>query len=255
MLRGMYTSAQGMMAQMQTLEVVSNNIANANTTGFRGASAVQQSFPEMLLQSIEAIPGQAPHSMNPIGGTGWGTLVVDHSVNFASGAMQQTGGTFDVAIGGTGFFAIEQANGEEMFTRNGAFTLDANRILVTGSGDRVMSTSGNAITIPDEGEVLISSTGEIRIDGNLIDTLRVVDFETPSELRQFGYNLFRAPASAGEIEFAGTLSQGYLEGSNVSVVNEMVRMINVSRSFEMNQRMITIQDGTLDRAVNEIARR
>lgn len=255
MLRGMYTSAQGMMTQMQALEVVSNNIANANTTGFRGAQAVQQSFPEMLLQSVKAIPGQPHHSMQPIGGSGWGTVITEHNVNFAQGAVQQTGGSLDIAIGGSGFLAVEHANGTEMFTRNGALTLDANRVLVTGGGERVLDADGAHITIPDEGEIIINEAGQISVNGEVVATLRLVDFENLGELRQFGYNLFTAPESAGETDFTGRVSQGYLEGSNVQVVNEMVRMINISRAYELNQRMIGMQDQTLAQAVSEIARR
>ena len=255
MIRGMYTSGQGMMTQMQTLEVISNNIANANTTGFRGATAVQQSFPELLMNTMDTMPGSMPHNIDPAGRVSLGTLIVEHNVNFSQGALQQTGGSLDLAIGGGGFFAVEHSNGSEMYTRNGAFTLDANRFLVTGGGDRVLGAAGNHIMIPDDGEIIIGANGEIRVDGNLVDTLRLVDFENLAELRQFGYNLFTALPEAGLTEFSGTLAQGYLERSNVNIVNEMVRMINVSRAFELNQRMVGMQDQTLAQAVSEIARR
>ena len=258
MLRGLYTSAMGMNTQMQSLDVVANNLANASTTGFRGGTAVHQSFPQMLMHSINAIPGQLENDRNTVGGAGFGVTVSAIHKNFAQGTLQQTGNDLDIALSGEGFFAVESLNrsgvATEMFTRNGAFTLSEDGMLVNFNGDRVLGTNGSPITLPS-GEISISTSGDISVNGNVVNTIRIVNFEDTSMLRSFGYNLFTALDEATETPFTGVVNQGYLESSNVNVVREMVNMINISRSYELNQRMVSIHDQTLGQAVSEIARR
>jgi flagellar basal-body rod protein FlgG len=142
-----------------------------------------------------------------------------------------------------------------MYSRNGSFTIRPDRTLVTQSGDPVLAVGGGTITIPDSGEIYINSDGEIRVGDQLIATLRVVSFENLEELRAHGYNLFRALPTAIETPATIHVQQGFLEASNVNVVREMVNMINVSRAYELNQRMVSIHDTILGQAVSEIARR
>ncbi|MCL1935613.1 MAG: flagellar hook-basal body protein [Defluviitaleaceae bacterium] len=257
MIRGLYTSAMGMAVQMSSLDVVANNLANANTNGFRNATAVQQSFPDMLMLSLNSVPNNPIHRVHPVGGTGHGVVVSNISVNFAQGPFENTGGDLDVALSGDGFFSVETIlpSGEavQMFTRNGAFTVNTDRHLINFNGDRILNTDGTPILLPD-GEIVIEANGVIRVNGDILTTLGIVNFEDPSLLRQHGYNLF-AQNNAEIIPFTGSVEQGYLERSNVNVVREMVQMINISRAYELNQRMVGIADQTLGQAVNEIARR
>ena len=256
MIRGLYTSAMGMSTQMANLDVVANNIANANTNGFRGGTAVNSSFPEILMHRIHSEPGKPGELVIPVGGVGHGVTIHQIHTNFMQGPLEVTRGDLDVALAGPGFFAVESnapGTPTEMFTRNGSFTVNAQRTLVNHNGDRILGVGGNHITIPD-GIIEITNRGEIFVDGSLVDTLRIVNFEDKSMLRQFGYTLF-SRNDAEEIPFEGSVQQGYLERSNVNVVREMVHMINISRAYELNQRMVTIQDTTLQQAVNDIARR
>ena len=256
MIRGLYTSAMGMATQMANLDVVANNLANANTNGFRGGTAVNSSFPEVLMSRMHAVPGKPTQQVIPVGGVGHGVTIANIHTNFKQGPLERTAGDLDLAIGGAGFFAVESniaGTPTEMFTRNGAFTLNAERTLVNHNGDRVLNTSGNHITVPD-GIIEINHAGEIQVNGQLVDTIRIVNFEDPTLLRQFGYTLF-SQNDAVEIPFEGSIEQGYLERSNVNVVREMVHMIKISRAYELNQRMVSIQDITLQQAVNDIARR
>ena len=258
MIRGLYTSAMGMNSQAQSLEVVSNNLANSNTTGFRGGTAVRQSFPEMLMQSIQSYPGKPEHDRSNAGSANFGVTVNGAHIDFSQGSLQSTGGELDLAIVGGGFFAVEALNSagqaQEMFTRAGAFALAPDRTLVNPNGDRILNISGGHITIPDDGEIEIGTEGQIYVGGTYVDTIRMVDFDDTGQLRPFGHTLFLS-GGATEIPFTGTVSQGYLERSNVNVVREMVNMINISRAYELNQNMISIQDQSLAQAVNEIARR
>lgn len=258
MIRGLYTSAVGMTTQMQKLDVVSNNVANASTTGFKTGTVVTQSFPEFLMQSIDAMPGSKPHNITPIGNVNLGVAVSTIHTNFANGSMQQTQSPLDLALSGNGFFAVnitdQAGNIREGYTRNGSFSLSADRTLVTQNGDFILGVGGNSITIP-EGEIYINNSGGIYVDGDYVDTITIVNFENPEQLREQGYDFFIALDEANQIPFTGEVQQGFLEGSNVNVVREMVEMISLSRAYEANQRLLTIQDTTLGQAVSEIARK
>ncbi|MCL1995812.1 MAG: flagellar hook-basal body protein [Defluviitaleaceae bacterium] len=258
MIRGLYTSAMGMSTQAMSLDVVSNNLANASTIGFRNGIAVRQSFPEMLMKSIQSYPGQPEHDRFNAGFANFGVMVSDIHVDFSQGTLNQTSGELDLAIVGGGFFAVESLNragqAQEMFTRAGAFTLTPDRTLVNFNGDRVLNEGGAHIIIPDGNDITISSSGEIFVDGTSVDTIRIVDFEDTSLLRPFGHTLLLANGAV-EIPFTGQISQGYLERSNVNVMREMVNMINIARAYEFNQNMVSIQNQTLQQAVNDIARR
>ena len=247
-----------MATHMRKLDVIANNVANANTTGFKGDTVVIQSFPELLVNSIEALPNSEVHRMAPIGRLHLGVSVSSVHTNFSNGGLEQTGGSLDLALSGPGFIAIGTTNAagvpEERFTRSGSFSLSADRTLITQRGDEVLNIGGGSITIP-EGEIYINESGEIYVGQLHVDTIRVVNFEEPQFLRNPSYNLFTAVEGAVEIPFTGRVAQGFLEGSNVNIVREMVDMITLSRAHEMNQRMITIHDTTLGQAVSEIARR
>jgi len=259
-IRGLHTSAGGMVTQQNSLDVIANNIANVTTTGFKGSTPVVQSFPEIMFQNLHQFPGDAVHNQYNVGNVNMGSVVSNVHINFANGALQQTGGELDLAIAGNGFFVVEATGRtgatQEMFTRSGHLTLTAeDRTLVTMNGNPILDTSGNRITIPDDGLIDINRQGGIYINGNHIADIRLVAFEDNTELRPHGYNLFTTTEQAVEAPFVGSVEQRFLEASNVNIVREMVNMISVSRAYEMNQRMVTMQDGTLAQAVSEIARR
>ena len=258
MIRGLYTSAMGMATQKANLDVVANNIANANTNGFRGGTAVNTSFSELLMNRVHAEPGHPTEQIIPVGRIGHGVTIAGIHTNFQQGPLEITGGELDFAISGQGFFAVEtNLNGTptRMFTRNGAFTLTPDRVLVNHNGDRVLDSGGNHITFPENtASLVVNGEGQILVNGSVLTTLGVMHFEDTSQLRQHGYTLF-AQNGAIEADFEGRVEQGYLERSNVNITREMVHMINISRAFELNQRMVGIQDQTLQQAVNEIARR
>jgi flagellar basal-body rod protein FlgG len=184
-----------------------------------------------------------------------GVFVDDVFTAFTQGALEQTGNSLDLALSGSGFFVVN-INGEELFTRDGAFTM-LNGLLLTAEGGRVQGENGD-INLP-EGYITINEQGRIYVNGEYVDTLRITNFNRDGlhSLRKMEDNFYRASetTAGSEIPFDGLIAQGFLEGSNVNIVEEMVQMIATSRAYDTNARMITIQDGTLQRAVNDIARR
>jgi len=267
MIRGLYASAVGMQTNMNRMDVVSNNLANVDTAGFKRETPIQRSFSDELMR---AIGGPSSDMLgNPvIGQVRLGSFVDEVHVDFSTGTLRQVYGPLNLAISGEGFFAVSMTdrNGEttERFTRNGAFTLDQNRQLRTMEGHLVLSATGGAITVPD-GDISVDSRGRVFVrdpDADLaeealqqVGAIRIVNFENPQSLRQFGDNTFSTTPESVQTAFAGTVISGYLENANVNPVREMVDMIAIQRAFEANQRVLTIADGTLQRAVNDIARR
>jgi flagellar basal-body rod protein FlgG len=253
MIRGLYTSALGMITNMQRMDVITNNMANADTTSFKRDHVVSHQFSELMMHRLNDpwnMPGVRLFQSTPVGPVAPGVFVDDVFTDWTQGSMRQTGSVFDLALDGRGFFVVN-LNGEEVFTRDGAFTL-FNGILMTHEGGRVQGLNGD-IVLPD-GIALISETGRIYVNGDYIDTLLLTNFTDLHSLRKMEDNFFRTTEDSVRSGFAGRVNQGYLENSNSNIVNEMVQMIALSRAYETNARIISIQDDTLQRAVNDIAR-
>ena len=251
MVRGLYTSALGMMTHMQRMDIITNNMANVNTTAYKRDHVVSHAFSDIFLHRIND-PGIRMFNPNWLIGTvNPGVFVDDVFTAFTQGPMQETGNSLDIAIFGQCFFTID-VNGEEMFTRDGAFTL-FNGMLMTTTGGRVQGQNGDII-LPN-GYIVIDERGRIFVNEEYQDTLLMTTFTDLHSLRKQKNNLFTITEHSEPIEFTGRLQQGFLEGSNVNIVSEMVQMITLSRAYETNARMVQIQDATLQHAVNDIARR
>jgi flagellar basal-body rod protein FlgG len=273
MIRGLYTSALGMMSSMQRMDVITNNMANVNTTGYKRDHVISQSFSDLIITRLND-PGvmRIVENLNPIVGTvNPGVFVDDIFTVFQQGPMQHTGNTLDLALKGEGFFVVMRGGyvngengvngngngngngGERLFTRDGAFELHEG-MLMTITGERVQGLNGN-IRLPN-GYITINENAQIFVNGEYIDTLLLTNFSDLHGLRRMEDNLFTISAHSEEIPVEGVrIHQGFLEGSNVNIVQEMVQMITTSRAYETNARMLTAQDGTLQQAVNNIARR
>jgi flagellar basal-body rod protein FlgG len=243
-----------MITNMQRMDVVTQNMANVNTTGYKRDHVVSHAFSDVLMSRMND-PGLRMFRNWPIGTINPGVFVDDVFTAWTQGALQQTGNTLDLALSGQGFFVVE-LNGEELYTRDGAFTIFNGQILMQ-NGARLQGQNGD-LNIP-EGYIVIDEHGRIFVNEEYIDTLRFANFTRDGlhSLRKMEDNLLRASEfTAGEeIPFEGMVLQGYLEGSNVNIVQEMVQMIATSRAYDTNAKMIQVQDGTLQKAVTEIARR
>lgn len=256
MIRGLYTSAVGMMTQMNLMDVVSNNIANADTTGFKKDTVVTQSFSEELAKRLDDPKYKLIKHYNNVGDMSLGVFVNSVHTDFTSGSMKQTEGTLDFALDSEGFFSVSVDGGAEpaeKYTRDGSFTITPAGRLVTKDGYSVMGQNGEII-IPD-GEISMTTAGSIYVDGEYIDTLKLVDIENKDSLRKFGDNLYDIIEESVVVPYTGRVLQNYLEESNINPVEEMVKMITLSRVYEANQKLIIAQDDSLQKAVTEIARK
>ena len=250
MVRGLYTSAIGMHNSMQRMDVITNNLANINTTAYRRDHVVSHAFTEQLLYRLHDPDFRI---LNPIiiGRVSPGLFVDEIFTDWSQGSLQQTHGPLDLALMGQGFFVVH-VDGEELFTRDGSFTL-AHGVLMTTCGHRVQGLGGDII-LPN-GEISIGDDGRIFVNGEYIDTLRLTTFTDLHTLRKLENNFFRTTDDSVMAPFTGTVGQGFLEGSNFNIVSEMVQMITLSRAYDTNARMVSMQDQTLQQAVNDIARR
>jgi len=262
MIRGLYTSALGMTTQMQRMDVVSNNIANVNTVGFKRDAVAAQEFSHRLSVRIND-PTQANSVFrlmlnNGIGFLNQGVFIDEVFTDFRSGGIRETAGPLDVALTDTGFFAITTINNDgsetEVFSRDGSFTMGADGTLLDMAGGRVQGQGGGDIVLP-VGIITIDETGQIFVNNEYVDTLRMVNFSNLESLRKTRGSYWIATPESEQIDFTGSVMQGFLENSNVNAVTEMVELVALSRAYEANSRMVQIHDETLGRAVNEIARR
>ena len=258
MIRALWTSASGMEAQQMNLDVIANNLANVNTTGFKKANV---QFQEMMYDTAEA-PGASStdSSTTPTGiQVGYGSKPVATERNFSQGSLQQTGNTYDVAIQGTGFFKLTLPDGSNAYTRDGSFLVNADGQIVTSQG--YLLTGAGQID-PKATNVTIGSDGTISavINGTTakIAPITISNFPNPQGLSSEGNNLYLATDAAGTAidgqtpgtNGLGTLSQGYTETSNVQVVEEMVNMIQAQRAYEINSKAIQASDDMMQMANN-----
>lgn len=257
MIRGLYTSAIGMMTQMNKMDIVTNNIANVDNTSFKEDIAVVQSFSEKLMKKFDDPEYRLIKQDNTIGKVTLGNFISSVHTNFNSGSLNETGGAYDLAIEGDGFFSIEHIKEDgsisEKYTRDGSFSINGNSELVTKDGAYVLGENGR-ILIPN-GEIFISENGYVYSNGEFVDKIKIIDFENKDSLRKFGDNLYDKIDETVEKPFGGKILQRFLESSNINIVDEMVKMINISRVYEINQKAIQTHDSTLAKAVNEIAKR
>lgn len=348
MIRGLYISASSAVAEAKRIDVIANNIANVNTSGYKKDVMVTQNFPEILISKInerfdkdlkgrgasgtgitggidgDAYTAETPNGffnvetplgisrsrsirfmvdeegflvtpqgnyilgqkgrintggtdvtvngtghvlaggtevdrlkisnpLNALGHLSYGIHSSEIMIDFEQGQLNSTGNSFDMALRGKGFFCIDTPEGER-YTRSGSFAKDAGGWLVTKEGFRVLGESGY---IRIEGsDMTVTEKGEVFSDAQSVDKLRLVDFDDYKVLRKEGNGLVKIAEGieAEPVITAGIIQQGFLEGSNVNSVKEMVEMLTMMRTYEANQRIIKIHDELIGKAVNEIAR-
>jgi flagellar basal-body rod protein FlgG len=259
MIRALNTAATGLQAQQTNMEVISNNLANVSTTGFKKSRA---EFEDLVYQTQKE-PGQATgmNAVSPTGvqvGLGVKTGAVQKDFNHGSAIV--TKNPFDIQIEGAGFFQVQTPDGQVGYTRDGAFKRDPTGRLIDKNGNLLQPE----ITIPaDAAGVDISSSGEVKIIQGLNDPpqtigqIDVVNFVNPAGLRSIGKNLFTQTSASGQPvtsrpgqQGTGYLAQGQLEGSNVNIVDEMVNMITAQRFYETNSKAIQAADQMLQTTNN-----
>lgn len=256
MVKGLYTAYTGMINQQKRLDTITNNLANASTTGYKREGVTAKAFDEMLGYKIKDL--SVPMLTENIGTLSLGVKIGENYTDYTQGSFKETGNTYDLALDGNGFFAIsytdKNGNQSTKYTRDGEFTTDSEGYLRTLEGDFVQGDAGDVMIPTDAAEVSINENGEIYADGQYVDTIQIVDFEDYNYIEKFGENLYNIVNGGTETESTASLRQGYLEMSNINVVNEMVEMINISRAYESNQKLIQTADDMINKAVNNVGK-
>jgi len=281
MIRGWYTGASGMAAQQVRLDAIANNLANIDTDGYKRDVTVSKAFAQLLLRRMDD-DGVYLHPMGSgdmapmIGKLGTGVEANEVFTELEQGSLKGTDSDFDLALDGTGFMCVSTPQGER-YTRNGSFILGKEGYLETKEGYPVLGESGpirvkeNNFQIDKAGRVWVNAAYQddpLDLVGReqnewqepvLLDTLKLVDFETVRYIAKQGSSMWKATEESGPaIGLAGqdrpTVIQGFTESSNVNPVTEMVRMIEVNRAYEANQKTIQTEDSTLGKLINEVAK-
>jgi flagellar basal-body rod protein FlgF len=277
MLRGIYNSSSGMIAQQARMDTVANNLANVDKTAYKKDLTIFKAFPEMLIRRINGdgqgiIPVGSYDTMPFVGNLGTGVEVNEKFTQFKQGSLQKTANNFDVALEGKGFFVVKTEQGNR-YTRNGNFTTNKEGVLMTHNGNPVLGENGTIII--KKHNFRINERGEVIINGDLdrnprqtvdvnnewknpivIDKLQVVDFEHIREIKKQGNSMYKETVHSGPPipPKSYKIYQGFLEKSNVNIIREMVDMIEVQRSYEANQKSITTHDSMLSKLINDVGR-
>jgi len=256
MIRSLWISKTGLDAQQTQMDVIANNLANVSTNGFKRARAV---FEDLLYQTMRQPGAQSSQQTQLPSGLQIGTGVRPVATErvFTQGNLQQTGGSLDVAIQGNGFFSVLLPDGTAAYTRDGSFQTDSQGQLVTSSGFAVqpaitIPANAQSVTIGRDGTVSVMTPGAAR--PTQVGTLQLVSFINPAGLQSHGENLYLETAASGTASSGtsganglGLLNQGYVETSNVNVVEELVNMIQTQRAYEINSKAIQTSDQMLQR--------
>jgi flagellar basal-body rod protein FlgG len=261
MLSSLWIAKTGLDAQQTRMDVIANNLANANTTGFKSSRA---SFQDLMYQNKEQPGGQTTQqTLSPSGlMLGTGVRVVGTAKLFTQGSITQTGNSLDVAIQGSGFLQVSMPDGTTAYTRDGSLQTDANGQLVTANGYALnppvtLPSNVQSVTIGTDGTVSATAAGST--SAVQVGTLQLANFVNPAGLQSQGQNLYLETASSGSpqtgtpgLNGLGTLQQGSLESSNVNVVGEMVDMIETQRTYEMNSKAVSAADQMLQKLTTDM---
>jgi len=256
MIRSLWIAKTGMEGQQTKLDAIANNLANTGTNGYKRGGVV---FEDLMYQNLrQAGSATSDQSTLPTGlQVGLGVRAAGTTRNFAQGALQQTGNNLDMAIKGQGFFQVQLPDGSTGYSRDGAFQVDANGQLVTNAGYPVqpgITIPANAqnVTVANDGTVTVSVPGQVAPQG--LGQLQLVSFVNPAGLDPRGGNLFGETAASGTPNAGapganglGSLQQGFVEGSNVNVIEELVSMIATQRAYELNSKAVQTSDQMLQR--------
>ncbi len=256
MVRTLYTAYTGMKNEQYRLDIISNNLANVSTAGYKEESVANQSFDDVMAIKIRDV--SEAWSDRPVGKMSLGVKLGEVYTDYKQGSVRETGNTFNLALEGKGFFALRvvNQNGEESikYTRDGNFRMTNDGLIVDAYGNNLQSESGN-LQIPTEAtEVSISPDGTVRADGVVIDNIVVRDFADYDYLNKYGDNMYETIEGAEEQETSALIMQGFIEQSNVNSVREMVEMINITRAYEANQKVIQTTDSMLEQVTTSVGR-
>ncbi|WP_243297725.1 flagellar hook-basal body protein [Bacillus litorisediminis] len=274
MFKGFYTAATGMLSQQRKTEMLTNNLANVDTPGYKADQASLRAFPEMLLSRIgsQELPVQNGFNVltqNPIGSINTGVYMQEITPDFIQGALKDTGLSTDLALvnavmpevdgqAGSVFFNIEHSSGDTYYTRNGNFSVDPEGFLTTAQGYYVLNDAGERIQV-NSSNFQVTEDGFLLVDGQVTSRLGISYAANPLLLMKDGNGLFRLeegelPLAYGQAGVEFNVYQGSLERSNVDSAKAMTDLLASYRTFEANQKVLQAYDRSMDKAVNEIGK-
>lgn len=255
MLRSLYTATTGMIVQRNKMDTITNNLTNMDTVGYKKDYMLTRSFEDMLIERIND-----PNIINAryttsaeVGEHNLGLYVDEINTTFKQGPLEQTEQPNELAIEGEGFFVVNTPEGER-YTRSGNFRVDSAGYLVDPNGYYVQSTAGDAVYV-GQGDFAINALGDVTVNGQVTDTIAVVNFNDVQGLRKAGENLYYHYAGEQPAAAQGySVKQGFLEGSNVDIASEVVDMMSTSRAYESCYKITQMLDQSLSKTVNDIAK-
>ncbi len=248
MTRGVYTAAAGMLANQAAQDAIAQNLANANTTGYKEDVPRFESF---LSQSVSSLSGADRASLGTLGS---GAGLKDETTNFAEGGLQQSGNPLDVALTGDAALVIQTPQGPRL-SRDGSLSLDAQGTLIqSATGRPVLDSGSRTLSLPAKTKsIVISPLGDLVADGVKVGRIQLAALSSAVNPVKAGDNLYSV-SSVQPASPSATIRQGFLESSNVSIVKEMVSMISIMRAYETNQKMLQAEDDTTGKATTEVGK-
>lgn len=249
MIKGIYAAFSALQSAWQFQDVVANNISNANTVGYKRETVLHQAFRDVLLSysSGSPIAPFASRGKDVLGQIGTGMFVAGLGTDFAPGELTLSANHLDFALE-RGFFAIQSPDGQVFYTRDGRFNRDANGDLITSHGYHVLDVNGQPVNVPTE-DVKVGADGTITNDGDLVGQIATLVFGA-GELTRAGESYFASAATGRQIN--GQLHQGFLEGSNTQLTDELTSMMSAQRTFQANQTILARLDETLNQAAGDL---
>ncbi|GGE28206.1 flagellar hook-basal body complex protein FlhO [Pullulanibacillus camelliae] len=267
MLRGYYTAASGMLAQMQRQQVITNNLANVNTPGYKADQSSLHSFKNMLIQRLDP----SDPSNTSLGELSTGVYLQEDIPDFSLGSVSQTKKSTDFALvptqvptnpntgqAGTLFFTVQQADGSVAYTRNGQFAVDPRGRLETANGDLVMGANGQPITVASE-DFKVAADGRIYENNRVTGRIDVAYAADPNQMVKLGNDLYKAgtngdrlPSALGNQQIGFNIKQGFIEGSNVSPEQSMTDLMGAYRTFQANQQVLKAYDQSMQLVANKV---
>ena len=257
MVKGLYTSATGMINEQRRVDVLANNLANSSTTGFKAEGATSEAFYDVLAYKLKDT--SEPGIARRLGAMNLGVKIGETYTDYSEGSFVTTNNDYDLALSGKGFFAVEfksKETGETStkYTRAGDFIVNKDGELVNKNGDHVLDVNNEHIILDPLVQPSMGVDGTIYQNGNAVATIQVQDFEDYNYLKKYGETYFETVEGATPIESEALVYNGMLEASNVQTVKEMVNLINFQRAYDTNQKMIQAHNETLDIAVNNLGK-
>ena len=257
MVKGLYTAYTGMVNEQNRMDIMTNNLANASTVGYKKEGSTSQSFNDVLTVKIKD-QSVGMRNVQRIGIKNPGVKIGENYTDYTQGSFRITDNTYDLALAGDGFFAIEFTNkaGETdtKYTRAGQFTLNKDGYLVTEEGDYVLDTQNRRIRLNTLLDSKITDDGTIYQNDQAVARIQVTDFEDYDYLEKYGETYYQPIEGAKTTAADAQVKSGYLEMANVQIVSEMVNLISITRAYESNQKVVQTIDGTLDVAANQIGK-